>query len=59
MKVNDVTDCGMSPGVNGIDIDHCIFLLLSDFIEGHFAQTFKRLNQITRDSSARLGRGGQ
>lgn len=34
MKVNDITDCGMSPGVDGIDIDNCIFLLLCDFIEG-------------------------
>lgn len=54
LKVNDVTDCGMSPVVDSIDIDNCIFLLLCDFIEGHFAQTFRRLNQITSDSSAGL-----
>lgn len=44
----------MSPVVDGIDIDNCIFLLLCDFIEGHFAQSFRRLNQITSDSSAGL-----
>lgn len=36
-----MSQTGMFPWLNGIGIDNCTFLLLYNFIEGHYAQTLE------------------